>query len=60
MKLRILLTLVAVGLIGCAAPPEEEGSTIQSSDNAGFIPGDGFNVDNDPLSKHKDYLGRGL
>ncbi|MEM1294356.1 MAG: hypothetical protein AAGH89_03260 [Verrucomicrobiota bacterium] len=62
MKPTLLLTLIAIGLASCAAPPDsEDGSTSQSSDNAGFTSGPGgFTRENDPISKHQQYIGRGL
>tara|TARA_R110002096_G_scaffold16106_19_gene55073 strand:- start:9697 stop:9882 length:186 start_codon:yes stop_codon:yes gene_type:complete len=60
MKPTLLLTLIAIGLAGCAAPPDsEDGSTGQSSDNAGFISGGGFSKESDPISKHQEYIGQG-
>ena len=61
MKYLLILTVLTLGLSACASrdAATEEDEEGRSSDNSGFT-GPGFTRESDPISKHQQYMNRGL
>ncbi len=58
---RLLLIVLALGLTCCASYTENtDDDGTQSSDNSGFTSGGGFSREADPISRHQQYMNRGL